>query len=184
MSLNRALPLCVATAAVNIFTATVAFAEENFPAPLAPPTSTQSGDVFRIRRDGNSANLQKGANGPRLFGTVERSHIVPPSTYVPLEPASGLRSAVQANDYAGSVTAIPAPPPALRSKKPVGTYVWGQSAAGGYYDSTGQMPGTVMGDQLYKYGGTFMDGTHVPTSPVVCNFRGHVYKPYVVKKIP
>jgi hypothetical protein len=148
------------------------------PSALAQSASNAQADVFRIKRD----------YSPRLYGNVEADKYLPPSrVYVPETP--GLDSAVQANDYAGAVStaAIPTIPPVLPIPTPQavkGTYVWGQSAAGGYYDCSGKMPGTVMGDQLYKLGGTFVDGTPVPTTPVVCNFRGHVYKPYVVKRMP
>lgn len=140
-------------------------------------SNAQGADVFRIKRD----------YSPRLFGNVEANKYLPPNrVYVPETPASD--SAVQANDYAGAVsTAVTSIPPVvpIPTPQPVkSTCVWGQSAAGGYYDCSGKTPGTVMGDQLYKYGGTFVDGTPVPTTPVVCNFRGHVYKPYVVKRMP
>jgi len=52
--------------------------------------------------------------------------------------------------------------------------IWQISALGGYYDVTGQVPGTVRGDKLYIYGGTMSDGlTPVPTGPVSTNSSGH-----------
>ena len=166
MSLSRSALIAILAAAI--------FA----PSTLAQNASSAQGDVFRIKRD----------YSPRLYGNVEANKYIPPSrVYVPETP--GLDSAVQANDYAGAVStaAIPTIRPVVPIPTPQparGTYIWGQSAAGGYYDCSGKMSGTVMGDQLYKLGGTFVDGTPVPTTPVVCNFRGHVYKPYVVKRMP
>lgn len=149
------------------------------PCAFAQGASTgQAGDVFRIKRD----------YSPRLFGAVETNKFVPAKqVYIPQNASPD--SAVQANDYAGVVSssAMPVIPPVIPIPtvvKPKASYVWGQSAAGGYYDCSGKMQGTVMGDQLFKFGGTFSDGTPVPTTPVVCNFRGHVYKPYVVKRLP
>lgn len=53
--------------------------------------------------------------------------------------------------------------------------VWGQSLAGGYYDSTGQIPGVIHGSELWRFGGKFTDGRPVPSGPVPTNAAGHVY---------
>ena len=46
-------------------------------------------------------------------------------------------------------------------------HIWQVSKLGGYYDASGQIEGTVPGDQLYKYGGFMGDGvTPVPQTPV------------------
>ncbi|MBX9687595.1 MAG: hypothetical protein K2X27_12885 [Candidatus Obscuribacterales bacterium] len=158
------------------FTAEAVFADEtaapgSLPANFAAEASgSGSGtSVFRIKRD----------YSPKLYGAIEKSKILPqPEPYGSMEPSLG--SAVQANDYAAAVTTLSSPPP---QSKTLGNYLWGQSSAGGYYDASGQIKETVRGDELYKFGGKFMDGTAVPTTPVVCNFRGHVYKPYVVKRV-
>ena len=55
------------------------------------------------------------------------------------------------------------------------TPVWQQSAAGGYYDATGQVGHIVHGSELWRFGGTFGDGRPVPNGPAATNFAGHVY---------
>lgn len=143
-------------------------------------------DVFRIRRGApQTATFAAPAvspTSPKLFGTIQKSKVLPSDNLQPMEPSSDL---VRSNDYATPApqfTMAPIPAAASTTQKPISKYVWGQSAAGGYFDASGQTKELVMGDLLYKYGGTFMDGTPVPTTPVVCNFKGHVYKPYVVKR--
>lgn len=143
-------------------------------APAAPGSavSGRTGSVFRIKREPAK---------PLLYGNIQHNKILPePQSLLPLE--GGLDSAVKASDYSmpafNAAAAVNAPLPRVGN----GKHLWGQSDAGGYYDATGQMSGTVMGDELYKYGGTFTDGTPVPAYPAVCNFKGHVYKPYVRKQ--
>lgn len=129
---------------------------------------------FRIKREPVTA---------KLFGNIEKNTSLSPRPYLNADPS--LDSPVKANDYAGLVqNSLSATAATNETKTPKGNYVWGQSAAGGYFDATGQIKELVMGDQLFKFGGKFMDGTAVPTTPVVCNFKGHVYKPYVVKRNP
>lgn len=90
------------------------------------------------------------------------------------------QSAVSTQDYMGGVSISPPP---QQPQPPKGKYIWGLSRDGGYYDASGQIKTVIPGDQLYKYGGTFMDGQSVPTSPVVTNFAGHAYRfPYVIRK--
>lgn len=119
---------------------------------------------FRINRD----------YSPHLYhGAVEQQHQLHiERRYIPVQAAP--QPVVQ------TVTTFTPPPPCL---SPARGYIWEQSAVGGYYDATGQNKQIIMGDQLYLYGGTFADGTPVPTTPVVCNFAGHVYMPYVVKRM-
>ena len=125
-------------------------------------------DHFRIKRDSTS----------RLYGHIERQKDLPYShAYRSGQARSDLP--VQAGDYVGSVNAFVAPLPAVLRQS---NYIWQQSVDGGYYDATGQIKILVMGDQLFRYGGKLSDGTAVPTTPVVCNFKGHVYFPYVVKR--
>ncbi|MBX9724300.1 MAG: hypothetical protein K2X81_23025 [Candidatus Obscuribacterales bacterium] len=165
----------------------VCFADDDFPAPTAAPsgqaaesspiqptiitTQTQGGKSFRIKRDYQ----------PRLYGTIQTNKVVPNLPYVPSTPsADGL---VQANDYAGGASQAAFVP--QKPKAPVqSTYVWFQSAEHGYYDGSGQYKDLVDGDKLYSVGGHFADGSPVPTTPVVCNFKGHTYKPYIVKRVP
>lgn len=132
----------------------------------------RTGSVFRIKREPAK---------PLLYGNIQHNKILPePQVLVPLE--GGLDSAVKASDYSmpafNAAASVNAPLPRAGN----GKHLWGQSDAGGYYDATGQMTGTIMGDELYKFGGTFTDGTPVPAYPAVCNFKGHVYKPYVRKQ--
>lgn len=145
-------------------------AEESKIVPGSEKTETAS---FRIKRD-----LAK----PRLYGNVEHNTVASPKPYTPMEPALG--ASVQANDYLNPATSALSASASTDKKETKANFVWGQSAAGGYFDCTGQVKELVMGDQLHKYGGKFSDGTAVPTTPVVCNFKGHVYKPYVVKRVP
>lgn len=147
------------------------------PAPQAGKASPEA-----IGQAPGKSNSSK----PILYGSVQHNKTIPnKQALVPQE--AGLDSLVKSQDYSapfngnaaintGSIQSSPSKPPA--------TYKWGQSDTGGYYDASGQIKETVMGDMLYKYGGTFMDGTQVPKMPVVCNFKGHVYKPYVPKRSP
>lgn len=81
---------------------------------------------------------------------------------------------VNSQDYSGAV---------FEDNTKKSNYIWGLSRDGGYYDASGQIKVVVPGDQLYKYGGTFMDGSKVPTTPVVTNFAKHAYRyPYVVRQ--
>ncbi len=167
-----------------------------FTAALADDLSTpQAGgvrqDIFRIRRGAPAAPSSTfsapvapagSSSSPKLFGTIQKSKLLPANNLQPMDASPDL---VRSNDYATPApqfTMAPIPAAASTTQKQNSKYVWGQSAAGGYFDASGQTKELVMGDQLYKYGGTFMDGTAVPTTPVVCNFKGHVYKPYVVKR--
>lgn len=140
----------------------------------------------------SAAGTSAGLHSPgKLFGSVERNsglridrsqRLVPQNGYQmdptdfsqpPMQPA--MQPAAQPLEAAAQKEATP--------KKP--TYVWNLSLAGGYYECTGQIKVVVPGDQLYKYGGTFIDGTAVPDAPAVTNFAGHVYRfPYVLKKQP
>lgn len=62
-------------------------------------------------------------------------------------------------------------------------YIWGLSRDGGYYDATGQIKTVIKGEDIYKYGGTFIDGTAVPSAPVITNFAKHAYRnPYYYLK--
>jgi hypothetical protein len=166
---------------------TVSFADDEIPAPTAMPasnaaapvpiqptiitTQTQGESGFRIKRDYK----------PRLYGTIETNKVVPNIPYAPSTPsADGL---VQANDYAAGASQSAFVP--SKAKAPVqSTCVWFQSAEHGYYDGSGQCKNLVDGDMLYTVGGHFADGSPVPTTPVVCNFKGHTYKPYIVKRVP
>lgn len=194
-NVERLLPMSLARFAIaaffaanflNTMTAPLSFAQEN-----TNNSSHRGGvqeDVFRIRRGGApKTTVTPKSDQPKLYGTIQKSKVLPPTQpLVPMDPAADL---VRANDYATPVApfkaAQPIPASAMMNQappKPESKFVWGQSAAGGYFDASGQMKENVMGDQLYKFGGKFMDGTPVPTTPVVCNFKGHVYKPYVVKR--
>ena len=52
---------------------------------------------------------------------------------------------------------------------------WVMSKDGGYYDSTGQISGTVRGDQLFRFGGVMQNGSPAPSSPdVLMNAFGHI----------
>jgi hypothetical protein len=141
-------------------------------------------DHFRIRRDST----------PRLYGRVEHDNNPPPPRYYrPMEahPGSYLQAGALATFSTPPPPLQPPPlqPPPLQPQpmqpqpmQPQHNYIWQQSAVRGYYDATGQIKELVMGDQLFKYGGKFADGTVVPTTPVVCNFKAHVYFPYVIKR--
>lgn len=76
-------------------------------------------------------------------------------------PASG--------SFAPQQTTPPAPP----VKKP---YIWQMSRDGGYYDASGQIKGTVPGNELWRYGGVMGDEvTPVPKGPSVqMNSAGHI----------
>jgi hypothetical protein len=131
-------------------------------------------DQFRIRRDST----------PRLFGRIERNKDLQHNqNYQTMQAQYAAQNqmpgGVQAADYTGSVNTLSTQ---LRRLQPQSKYIWQQSAAGGYYEASGAVKELVMGDQLFRYGGKFSDGTAVPTTPVVCNFKGHVYFPYVVKR--
>ena len=148
-----------------------------------------SRDEFRIRRAAPSSNASSSSASStpankKLYATVEKNKVIPANK--PLLPQNPvLDSLVEANDYATPAPPVRSPLPAaatMNAPKPASRYVWGQSAAGGYFEASGAFDHTIMGDELYKYGGKFMDGTVVPTTPVVCNFKGHVYRPYVVKR--
>lgn len=122
-------------------------------------------DTFRIRRGAPSNTILRGSQPAKLTGTIETNKVTVPHTTL-----------VESADYSAAFKA-PAPEP----PKKKGTSVWFQSRDGGYFDFTGQVKGVVRGDLLYKYGGTFQDGTEVPDYPVTVNFAGHTYRPFVRK---
>lgn len=152
------------------------------PGPQASPIP----GVNRVPRTG-LVPQSRGDN--KLFGSVQRnaglridrSRLEPDNGYQ-MDAAEFAQPPVlpqvQTTPLAG--TAQKAEP-----EKKKANYVWNLSNAGGYYECTGQIKVVVPGDQLYKYGGTFIDGTAVPDTPVVTNFAGHAYRfPYVIKKQP
>ncbi len=148
----------------------------------------KDGAVFRIKRTApvSAKPVQKPVQDKSLlYGSVEHNKNLPPRPQTRTqEPA--LDSFVTADDYASPPAPAPqnnTPLQAAASKQASATFIWGQSADGGYFDASGQHKSNVMGDELYKYGGKFLDGSPVPTTPVVCNFKGHVYKPFVVKRV-
>ncbi len=149
-------------------------ASQQSPGSTSGPSESDR-DRFRIKRDYT----------PRLYGNAEvKHHYYPPSGAAPMmmnQPAAyaPMQNVPTDQGQYGTVNTFTPPPPVMQAQ---GNYIWEQSANGGYYDATGQFRGLVMGDQLYRYGGKFPDGTAVPTTPVVCNFQGHVYLPYVVKR--
>lgn len=157
------------------------------PGAEAQQNQNQNAPVFSAPVSSNGLNEFNKDPG-KLFGSVQRNsglridrekrqELLPDSRYQmdasqfeqpPLLPQVK-------EPLAGAVEAAPAP------KK--SSYVWNLSNMGGYYECTGQIKVVVPGDQLYKYGGKFIDGTDVPTTPVTTNFAGHVYRfPYVIKR--
>ena len=136
-----------------------------------PLTGDVQHDVMRIRRSSNQTNqVARPLQQQRLTGTIEKNRVTIPKVPTLVESA----------DYATSIAPPPPPPPP--PKKAKGNYIWGQSAMGGYYDGTGQIKVVVPGDELYKYGGKFMDGVEVPDYPVTVNFRQHTYRPFIMKR--
>lgn len=138
-----------------------------------PAGSTLGGavkeEVFRVRRNSPpGSSLMTGSQPRVLTGTIETNKVVVPKVPTLVESANN------------SAFTPPPPPPAQKK----GTYIWGQSALGGYYDATGQIKEVVRGDELYKYGGAFQDGVAVPNFPVTCNFKGHTYRPFIRKTVP
>lgn len=140
---------------------------------------------FVALNQASAQDSQQAISNP-LAGSVQmnrirlpRRYATPPAPNVDYYNMNPQEAVVNINDYAGSVmTTAPLPPPPK-----ISNYIWGLSRDGGYYDATGQVKIVVPGDQLYKYGGTFMDGTSVPTTPVVTNFANHAYRfPYVIRK--
>lgn len=134
-------------------------------AAAGPLNGQVQADTFRIRRATSSNTILRGSQPAKLTGTIETNKVTVPHTTL-----------VESADYSA---AIKAPPPEPPKKK--GSSVWFQSRDGGYFDFTGQVKGVVRGDLLYKYGGTFQDGTEVPDYPVTVNFAGHTYRPFVRK---
>ncbi|MBY0358701.1 MAG: hypothetical protein K2W82_11915 [Candidatus Obscuribacterales bacterium] len=141
---------------------------------------------FTLFSQASAQDNQQAISNP-LSGSVQmnrirlnRRYATPPAPNPDYYNMNPHEAVVNVNDYAGSVmTAAPAPPPPPK----ISNYIWGLSRDGGYYDATGQIKIVVPGDQLYKYGGTFMDGTAVPVTPVVTNFANHAYRfPYVIRK--
>lgn len=110
-------------------------------------TFPPSGESLNNSNNGSNIGLQA------LFPTADQA---PASSNKPLKGKANFSDPISA--------ATPAKRPSI----------WQISALGGYYDVTGQVPGTVRGDKLYIYGGTMSDGlTPVPTGPVSTNSSGH-----------
>lgn len=138
-------------------------------ASAQPLNGQVQADAYRIRRGAPSNTVLRGSQPAKLTGTIEKNKVTMPQMTL-----------VESADYSATVNTPPPPPPPPKKR---GTMVWGQSLAGGYYDSTGQVKEVVRGDELYKYGGTFQDGVAVPEYPVTCNFAGHTYRPFVRKLV-
>lgn len=181
MSLNRIVICGLACSGMIFLNISVAFADD-----LQQASGGQSagGDHFRIKRD----------TTPKFYGRIEHTSSQPATrgfqsdSSGPVVPQYGQMPAPQygqipapqpqAVPYAGNASTFASS--AVTRKR--GNYIWQQSAVNGYYDATGQVKDLVPGDQLYLYGGKFADGTEVPFTPVVCNFKAHVYFPFVVKR--
>ena len=150
---------------------------------ITPWANAQDSGVSASDYASSTSSVNVGANQNRRYAPAQAGVAEPLTGDVQHDVMRIRRSSNQTNQSADYATSIaPPPPPPPPPKKAKGNYIWGQSAMGGYYDGTGQIKVVVPGDELYKYGGKFMDGVEVPDYPVTVNFRQHTYRPFIMKR--
>jgi hypothetical protein len=123
-----------------------------------------------VRLDGSPMRLQR-STPTTLSGAAAavENFLERNQPYASSVDADSFRAQARPRAFRASIASSPQPTQSA-------PYVWCQSMAGGYSDSSGHISRNVWAADLYKFGGRFQDGTPVPREPITdFNSMGHAY---------